>query len=206
MLYLKSYSDIATIPENYTYTSPKKKAKYLWTLLFGFLTGDLNPIHINPFTTTNFKSKLGGLARHGISTLAQAESFIFKILKFAEPTEIIAKGYNNIRYLRPVNMGDKIMYTYTLLQKKLPETKCHAECIWQIKGMNQNGKDVFVAEWVIIYSAIQKNIIKRFISPFGWFSSPIEVHDTPIRVFLLRLWIVICGGVIIFLFAYFWNR
>ncbi len=203
MLQLNSYHDIATVPEKYTYTSPKRRAKYLWTLLFGFLTGDLNPIHVNPFTTTNFKSRLGGLARHGISTLAQAESFIFKIFKFKEPTETIAKGYNNIRYLCPVNMGDKIIYTYTLLHKRVSEEKKYAECKWHIKGTNQKGKDVFTAEWIIIYSPVEKNLIKRTVYPLGWFFGPLEVSDTPIKILFLRIWIAICLGIIVYLFQHY---
>ena len=153
---LASYLDIATVPDNHSYTSPTKKVHYLWTLVFGLLTGDLNPVHINPFTSTSFKSKLGGLTRHGISTIAQAESFIFKIFSFEEPTEIIAKGYEKIRYLRPVNIGDSITYTYTLLRKKVSEEKKNALCAWQIKGTNQKGDDVFTAEWSILYSAAEK--------------------------------------------------
>jgi len=201
MQHLNSYLEITTIPDKYTYTSPPKKAKYLWTLLFGFLTGDLNPIHINPFTSKNYKSRLGGLARHGISTLAQAESFIFKIFSFTEPTEVIAKGYNSIRYIQPVNMGDSLTYTYNLVRKKVVEGKKYAECVWQIKGTNKKGKDVFVAEWVVIYSAIEKNIVKTFVRPFGWFGGQLEVHDTPVRIFFLRLWIFVCLGVIVWLFA-----
>jgi acyl dehydratase len=199
--HLNSYLEIATIPDKHTYTSPPKTAKYLWTLLFGFLSGDLNPIHINPLTSKNYKSRLGGLARHGISTLAQAESFIFKIFSFTEPTEVIAKGYNSIRYFKPVNMGDKITYTYTLLRKKVVEEKKYAECIWQVKGTNQKGTDVFVAEWIIIYSPIEKNIIKAVVYPLGWLFGPMEVHDTPLKVWGLRLWIFICVGVIVWLFA-----
>lgn len=199
MQVLSSYQDIASIPDKYTYTSPKRKAKYLWTLLFGFLTGDLNPIHINPFTTVNFKSRLGGLARHGISTLAQAESFIFKIFKFKEPTEIIAKGYNNIRYLSAVNMGDKLTYTYTLLHKRVSGEKKYAECKWQIEGVNQKSKKVFIAEWVIIYSPVEKNLITTHVSPIPFLTNPMEVQDTPTNIWLLRLWILVCVGVICFM-------
>ncbi len=162
---LNSFKNIATVPDTYTYTSPIKQARYLWTLLFGFLTGDLNSIHVNPLTASEYKSKLGGLARHGVSTLAQAESFIFKIFKFTEPTEIIAKGYDNIRYLCPVNIGDKITYTYILISKKISEEKKFAECSWEMSATNQNGKKVFTAVWVIIYCAVEKKVQRVTMVP-----------------------------------------
>ncbi len=199
---LTSFLEISTVQDNYTYTSPKKKSNYLWTLLFGFLTGDVNPIHINPFTAVNYKSRLGGLARHGISTLAQAESFIFKIFSFKEPTEIIAKGYNKIRYLRPVNIGNKMTYTYTLLQKKIVEEKKYAECVWSIQVTDQRNENVLLAEWVVIYSPVQENIVKTYIRPFYWFGHPIEVHSTPTNIFIQRLFAFICGGVILWLLAH----
>ncbi len=205
MMHLNSYLEIATIPDKYTYTSPPKKARYLWTLLFGFLTGDLNPIHINPFTSLNYKSRLGGLARHGISTLAQAESFISKIFSFQEPTEAIAKGYNRIRYVQPLNMGESLTYFYRLVRKNIFKEKKYSECVWQIKGINKKGEDIFVAEWIIIYSPVEKNIVKTMVYPMGWlFSSPIEVHDTPTRILFLRVWISLCLGVILWLFASSW--
>ncbi|MEI6022523.1 MAG: MaoC/PaaZ C-terminal domain-containing protein [bacterium] len=153
---LISYKDIATIPEGYVYKSPKIKSRYLWTLFFGFLTGDLNPVHINIFTYKKYKSKLGGLSRHGISTIAQAESFIFKIFTFIEPTEIIAQGYNVIRYLAPIHIGDTIEYSYTLVSKKISEEKESAKCTWLIVGTNQIGKQVFTCEWVVLYYKIER--------------------------------------------------
>jgi acyl dehydratase len=199
MLQLNSYADVASVPNNYTYVSEKKRARYFWTLIFGLISGDLNPIHINPLTSKNYKSKLKGLARHGISTIAQAESFIFKILSFTEDTEIIAKGYNSIRYTRPVNMGDSITYTYVLLGKKVIEDKKQSECVWQIKGVNQNGKDIFIAEWIILYSAVEKNIITTEISPLPLFTPPMQIEDTPIRIFLLRMFILLAVCVIAFM-------
>ena len=204
-MHLNSYLDIETVSDTYSYISPKKKATQIWTFLFGLLSGDMNPIHINPFTSMNFKSRLGGLSRHGISTLAQAESFIFKVLKFKEPTEIIAKGYNSIDYAKPVRIGDKLIYTYTLLRKKVNVAKKYSQCIWQIKGTNQQGEDVFSAEWVIMYFPIQKNLIKARVYPAGWLlGGSVELEDTPTRIFWARLTIFICLGVTVWIFAHFW--
>jgi acyl dehydratase len=130
-----------------------KKIWYLWTFIFGLLTGDLNPAHINIFTFKKNKSKFKGLVAHGISTVAKGEGFILKIFHFEKVTETIAKGYRDIRYLRPVFMGDLIEYRYTILEKNIKKESC-CECLWLVEGYNQDKKQVFSAKWEIVYFLI----------------------------------------------------
>ncbi|MES2225062.1 MAG: MaoC/PaaZ C-terminal domain-containing protein [Patescibacteria group bacterium] len=201
---LLDFADIKDIPDGYIYTSPQKRAWYLWTLFFGFITGDLNPIHVNFLTSTSYKSTLGGLARHGISTIAEAESFIFNIFKFEVPTEIIALGYSNITYKKPVNIGNKITYTYTLLSKNIKEKRNYAQCIWHISGNNDKGVEIFTAEWTVRYSTIEMNIVKDHAYPMGWLFPPVEVSGTPLSLLGWRLVRFICIGIIVYLFAHAW--
>ena len=179
---LTSYQDIESIPLQYTYVSKPHKAWAIWTFLFGLLTGDLNPIHINWFRAKNYKSRLGGLSRHGISTVAQTESFIFDIFSFENTTEIIGRGYQKIRYFKPVNMGDKITSTFILIGKKVSSEKKYASCLWHITSVNQKGETVIEAQWDIVYVPIEKNLVKDYISPFPLVVNPIEVVDTPGRI------------------------
>lgn len=202
---LFNFADIKDIPDGYVYASPQKRAWYLWTLFFGFITGDLNPIHVNFFTSTSYKSTLGGLARHGISTIAEAESFIFKIFKFEVPTEIIALGYSHISYLKPVNIGNKIVYSYKLLSKTIKEKRNYAQCVWYVSGKNDKDLEVFNAEWMVRYSTIELNIVKAQAYPMGWLlSRPIEVSGTPLSLLGWRLIRFVCLGIIVYLFAHAW--
>jgi acyl dehydratase len=147
---LNSFEDIVNIIDGFSYTSTSKKVKYFYTFLFGLITGDMNPIHINPITSRKYNSKFGGLARHGVSTLAQAESYIFNIFIFVKPVEIIAIGYRNVSYKKPVLIGDNIKYVYTLLEKKLLANK-YTECTWLIQCLNQNNEETMTANWVVRY-------------------------------------------------------
>ncbi len=69
-----TYEDVSKLEIGAVYTLKQKRARYWWTLLFGITTGDLNPMHINYFGAKRYKSHLGGLARHGVSMLADCEA------------------------------------------------------------------------------------------------------------------------------------
>ncbi len=167
MLKLQSYTDLPTIPLGYTHTAKPRKVRYLWTFFFGLIVGDMNPVHIHPIDSFDYKSRFKRrFVRHGISSIAEAESGIFRIFDFAQPIEILAKGYNAIKYHRPVHMGDKITYSYTLTAQKISVEKRWSECTWVVTAANQRNEVVFSAEWIVMYAAIQLEEKNYYHIPF----------------------------------------
>ncbi|MEI8092297.1 MAG: MaoC/PaaZ C-terminal domain-containing protein [bacterium] len=106
---MESYRDIQTIfdaykdtGEQFTYVSEPIIATAEYTEKFADLTGDHNPIHVDP--NPKFTSRFGsGRIRHGISTVAQMEPEIFKIFNIQQQEEIIAYKYT-ITYKKPVKI------------------------------------------------------------------------------------------------------
>ncbi len=199
---LNSFKEIMTLSEEYTYNSPSRKIRYIWTFIFGLVSGDLNPVHINFLTSGAYKSKFKGHVRHGISSVAQAESYIFKALEFEEPTEVLSKGYNRIEYKNPVRIGEIIHYTFKLSSKKIVGENKFAECVWLVEGWGKK-ELLFSAEWIILYFPVELRTM-TWVPPIPG-AIPIEITRSIkdyINIFLSYLF----TGITIYLFYYYWNR
>jgi acyl dehydratase len=111
--------------------------------LFAGITGDFDPIHVNQeFART---TQYGQRIAHGaliLGYMSTASTLIHQ--GFGRP--LVSLGYDRIRIVAPVFVGDTVTVTYTVTAADLERSRTTAECI----ARNQRG------ETVVISTHIQK--------------------------------------------------
>ena len=113
--------------------------------LFAGITGDFSPNHINRQYME--RSSYGRLMAHGallvgfmstVSTMAIAET--------READEIpVSVGYDRIRFLLPVFLGDTVTVTYKIIEIEHSRKRSYAD----IELINQNRELVAVAKHIL---------------------------------------------------------
>ena len=113
--------------------------------LFAGITGDFSPNHINRQYMERFS--YGRLMAHGallvgfmstVSTMAIAET--------READEIpVSVGYDRIRFLQPVFLGDTVTVTYKIIEIEHSRKRSYAD----IELINQNRELVAVAKHIL---------------------------------------------------------
>ena len=113
--------------------------------LFAGITGDFSPNHINRQYME--RSFYGRLMAHGallvgfmstVSTMAIAET--------READEIpVSVGYDRIRFLQPVFLGDTVTVTYKIIEIEHSRKRSYAD----IELINQNRELVAVAKHIL---------------------------------------------------------
>ena len=113
--------------------------------LFAGITGDFSPNHINRQYME--KSSYGRLMVHGallvgfmstVSTMAIAET--------READDIpVSVGYDRIRFLQPVFLGDTVTVTYKIIEIEHSRKRSYAD----IELINQNRELVAVAKHIL---------------------------------------------------------
>ena len=113
--------------------------------LFAGITGDFSPNHINRQYME--RSSYGRLIAHGallvgfmstVSTMAIAET--------READEIpVSVGYDRIRFLQPVFLGDTVTVTYKIIEIEHSRKRSYAD----IELINQNRELVAVAKHIL---------------------------------------------------------
>ena len=113
--------------------------------LFAGITGDFSPNHVNRQYME--KSSYGRLMAHGallvgfmstVSTMAIADT------REAEDTPV-SVGYDRVRFLKPVFLGDTITLTYQIAELDLPRKRSYAD----IEVINQNQELVAVGRHIL---------------------------------------------------------
>ena len=113
--------------------------------LFAGITGDFSPNHVNRQYME--KSSFGRLMAHGallvgfmstVSTMAIADT------REAEDTPV-SVGYDRVRFLKPVFLGDTITLTYQIAEIDLPRKRSYAD----IEVINQNQELVAVGRHIL---------------------------------------------------------
>ena len=113
--------------------------------LFAGITGDFSPNHINRQYME--RSSYGKLMAHGallvgfmstVSTMAIAET--------READEIpVSVGYDRIRFLQPVFLGDTVTVTYKIIEIEHSRKRSYAD----IELINQNHELIAVAKHIL---------------------------------------------------------
>jgi 3-hydroxybutyryl-CoA dehydratase len=115
--------------------------------LFAGITGDLAPVHVNEAYMK--ESAYGRRIAHGvlmIGFMSTTSSIIVKDKEEASPGEVpVSLGYDRIRFLKPVYIGDTVTVTYRVAETD-PERKRSRS---QVNVTNQNGDLVCTAQHIL---------------------------------------------------------
>ena len=112
---------------------------------FAGITGDFSPNHINKVYMEN--SSFGRLMAHGallVGFMSTVSTIAIAHCREADETPV-AVGYDKIRFLKPVFLGDTVTTTYTFSSIDPEQRKSKAK----IEAKNQNGQLVAVAEHIL---------------------------------------------------------
>jgi len=113
--------------------------------LFAGITGDLSPNHVNKAYME--KSSYGKLMAHGalmVGFMSTASTMAIAHTRDAEETPV-SLGYDRIRYLKPVFLGDTITVHYEFVSID-PEKR---RSVADIKLTNQDGELTTVAQHIL---------------------------------------------------------
>ena len=112
---------------------------------FAGITGDFSPNHINKVYMEN--SSFGRLMAHGallVGFMSTVSTIAIGHCREADETPV-AVGYDKIRFLKPVFLGDTVTTTYTFSSIDPEKRKSKAK----IEVKNQNEQLVAVAEHIL---------------------------------------------------------
>ena len=113
--------------------------------LFAGITGDFSPNHVNKAYME--KSPYGKLMAHGalmVGFMSTVSTMAIAHTRDAEETPV-SVGYDKVRFLKPVFLGDTITVNYTIAEIELERKRSYAE----IEIYNQDGELVAVGKHIL---------------------------------------------------------
>ncbi|MCP5117506.1 MAG: dehydratase [bacterium] len=114
---------------------------------FAGITGDFFVNHVNEEFMK--KSAFGGRIAHGLLTLALSSTTSSMVstrsLERGDRYHAVSLGYDRVRFLKPVMLGDTVTISYTLEQ--LDQER--ARSVAKIEATNQHGELVMVAQHIL---------------------------------------------------------
>lgn len=89
--------------------------------------GDFNPAHCaSKFSKYSF---FKGKVSHGIGVSSRFEGIFVQMIQFQEnPVELITRGYDKIRYLSPLRLGDRYWYKFTISELRYRNGRWDCNC------------------------------------------------------------------------------
>jgi|TARA_B110000263_G_C14864284_1_gene310014 3-hydroxybutyryl-CoA dehydratase len=122
---------------------------------FAGITGDFSPNHVNEIFMK--QTHYGGRIAHGvllIGFMSTASTLLVEKKRNNEWSESpVSKGYNKIRFLEGVCIGDTISVSYTVKSIELDKRQTLAD----VKITNQNGNLVAIAEHIMKWVKIKND-------------------------------------------------
>ena len=112
--------------------------------LFAGITGDLSPNHVNAeyMKTTPY----GGIIAHGALVVGLMSTCSTKVLDHAPSHRpAVSYGYDRIRFVKPVHVGDTVTVTYEVVAADTQASKTMAD----VTATNQRGEVVAVATHIL---------------------------------------------------------
>jgi 3-hydroxybutyryl-CoA dehydratase len=110
--------------------------------LFAGITGDFSPNHVNQevMSKTPYRERIA----HGVLSLGFASTTSTMMIERTEMTAV-SYGYDRVRFIRPVLVGDTITATYTIAEIDEEALKTYAD----IEVTNQRGELCTVARNIL---------------------------------------------------------
>ena len=112
--------------------------------LFAGITGDLSPNHINAEYMK--RTPYGGIIAHGALVVGLMSTCSTKVLDHATSRRpAVSYGYDRIRFVKPVRVGDTVTITYEVVTADAQESKTTAA----VTATNQHGEVVAMATHIL---------------------------------------------------------
>ena len=130
-----------------------KKVSESDVYMFAGITGDFSPNHVNKAYME--KSSYGKLMAHGalmVGFMSTVSTMAIAHTRDAEETPV-SVGYDKIRFLKPVFLGDTITVDYTIAEIELERKRSYAD----IKICNQDEELVAIGRHILQWIANPSN-------------------------------------------------
>ncbi|MDQ3863649.1 MAG: dehydratase [Actinomycetota bacterium] len=114
--------------------------------LFAGITGDFSPNHVNEEIMKG--TAYGRRVAHGVLSLGFASTTSTLMIERTGMTAV-SYGYDRVRFMGPVLVGDTITATYTIVEIDEAAAKTHAD----IEVVNQRGELCTVAHHILKFVA-----------------------------------------------------
>lgn len=110
--------------------------------LFAGITGDFSPNHVNEelMKRTPYKKRIA----HGVLSIGFASTTSTLMIEKAKATAVSA-GYDRIRFIKPIFIGDTATVTYTIAEIDQENLKTKAN----IEVTNQHGELCTIAQHIL---------------------------------------------------------
>ena len=114
---------------------------------FAGITGDFFPNHVNEQFMS--QTTYGRRIAHGLLTLALSSTtstvFATKSLERGNDYVPVSLGYDRVRFIKPVFIGDTVTIHYTIAEIDQERLRTRSK----IEAVNQHGETVMVAEHIM---------------------------------------------------------
>lgn len=111
--------------------------------LFAGVSGDLGPNHVNEEYMR--QTRFGRRIAHGVLIVAFMSTCSTKLIEQAGNTPMVSYGYDRIRFVRPVFIGDTITVTYVVATVDDERGEIRSD----VTATNQDGDVVAVATHIL---------------------------------------------------------
>jgi 3-hydroxybutyryl-CoA dehydratase len=147
--------DFVEVGQRYTFSKTVGETD---VLMFAGITGDFSPTHVNDQYAKE-RSNLGGRIAHGAlmvgyMSTASTKSIDHVIHKEGLSDFPVSSGYDKLRFLKPVALGDTITVVYEVI--KVDKEK--GRSIAKNEVFNQRGELVAVAEHIMRWARKLKTV------------------------------------------------
>lgn len=107
--------------------------------LFAGISGDLGPNHVNEQYMS--ETRYGRRIAHGVLLVAYMSACSTRVIEEAGNSPTVSSGYDHIRFVRPVFIGDTVTVTYTIAGRDDEQGKITSD----VTVRNQHDEVVAVA-------------------------------------------------------------
>jgi 3-hydroxybutyryl-CoA dehydratase len=111
--------------------------------LFAGVSGDLGPNHVNEEYMR--QTRFGRRIAHGVLIVAFMSTCSTKLIERAGNTPMVSYGYDRIRFVRPVFIGDTVTVTYVVAAVDDEKGEIRSD----VTATNQDGDVVAVATHIL---------------------------------------------------------
>jgi acyl dehydratase len=115
------------------------------TDVYGFagISGDLSPNHVDEqyMSATRYGKRIA----HGVLSIAFMSTCSSKLIESLGNPPTVSYGYDRVRFIKPVFIGDTLTVRYTVAGVDEQEQRCTSD----VKVFNQDGELVSVATHIL---------------------------------------------------------